>query len=274
MDYKVTIPLSIQTTETIVLPISMYQPLEQGEKLQSTLASLAYHGYKENTTILICDYLNRHNCANGQEAIAQGDTLLAEHKDMLEGFKLVRWATFLNQRQEKFAQALQLIQERSPKGSRFYDKMRKTWEKCLSANHSLDASIAYQQEEYAAILCMDEFDHLIYPKRITNGMAYLYNNFDGHKPVYHQFKIAEIKAPKNPVALVEQKQKRHVHIAFRALLDHAEELLKSNELSDKAKAVFAEEMENLLMSNGLLTEDISSDEQVSSDSNDKVKVMN
>lgn len=95
--------------------------------------------------------------------------------------------------QEVFTQRFAEVREKNDDGSHFHLKMKKTWEKCLSATQSLDASIKYQMEEYAAVLCMHEFDHLLYPKRITNGLAYLYNYFSGEKPQYHHVKISEIK---------------------------------------------------------------------------------
>lgn len=113
-------------------------------------------------------------------------------------------------------------------------------------------------EEYAAVLCMEEFDHLLYPKRITNGLAYLYNYFSGKKPQYHHVKISEIKAVAQGDLFINvnqtphKKDRRHIHIAFRALLEHMDSLLASGELSDKAKKLFAEEAENVLMAHGLL----------------------
>ena len=134
--------------------------------------------------------------------------------------------------------------------------MQKTWEKCLAADQQLEASIQYQTEEYAAIMCMDAYDHLIYPKRITNGMAYLYQTVDGKKPEYHHVKISEIKDSEkmDESDFILKKDRRHIHIAFRALLDQMDTLLTSSELSDKAKKVFAEEAENLLMTHGLLSD--------------------
>lgn len=261
METRVTLPTEIPSNETIVLPISMHQPLERGENLHAILTALKHHGYQQQTTVLVCDFLNRHNCETVEEAMQQGEDFLTEHQEMLEGFKILRWADFLNSRNEAFHNALKDIIAKSEEGSRFYNKMRKTWEKCLSANYSLEASILYQQEEYAAVMCMDEFDHLIYPKRITNGMAYLYQHFAVLKPSYHHVKIAEKKVTKSQDVESNQssgKERRHIHVAFRAVLEHVEFLLRSEELSEKAKRRFAEEMENTLMTHGLLADDVSS----------------
>ncbi|MDW9186011.1 hypothetical protein SFA24_13650 [Legionella pneumophila] len=258
-NFSAVIPGNIPVNETIVLPISMNQPLERGERLAAIINSIRAHHYEDRTTILVCDYLNRHNCETDAKALEQGDQFLKEHHNMLNGLHIVRWQDFLATRnQEVFASRFSEVKEKNIDGSHFHLKMKKTWEKCLSATQSLDASIQYQMEEYAAVLCMEEFDHLLYPKRITNGLAYLYNYFSGKKPQYHHIKMSEIKTVTQEELFINinqvphKKDRRHIHIAFRALLEHMDTLLASGELSDKAKRVFAEEAENVFMTHGLL----------------------
>ncbi|HAU3504147.1 TPA: hypothetical protein F7023_13985 [Legionella pneumophila] len=258
-NFSAVIPVNIPLNETIVLPISMSQPLERGERLAAIINSIRAHYYEDRTTILVCDYLNRHNCDTDAKALEQGEQFLKEHHNMLNGLHIVRWQDFLATRnQEIFANRFSEVKEKNADGSHFHLKMKKTWEKCLSATQSLDASIQYQMEEYAAVLCMEEFDHLLYPKRITNGLAYLYNYFSGKKPQYHHIKMSEIKTVtqeelfSNLNQVPKNKDRRHIHIAFRALLEHMDTLLASGELSDKAKRVFAEEAENVFMTHGLL----------------------
>lgn len=254
MEYIASIPSNINSNETIVLPISMSQPLERGKKLESILTALKENGYQKQTTILVCDYLNRHNCKEDSESLRQGKEFIEDHVDILEGFNVIHWADFIQNCGDDFIRKLNDICEKSPEQSRFYNKMKKTWEKCLSATQSLESSILYQREEYAAVLCMSQFDYLLYPKRITNGLAYLYNHFSEKKPQYHHVKISE-KNKVNKIdchkSIKESSERRHLHVAFRAIIDHVDYLLKSNEMSEKAKKLFAEEMENVLMSHGL-----------------------
>lgn len=261
MSFNCILPGDIKTNETIVLPISMNQPLERGERLFSILKAFETYGYKNQVTILVCDYLNRHNCTDEMESFAQGDKFLKDHENELQGFRVIRWKAFLDSiDQAKFSASLNEIVKKSQVGSKFYNKMNKTWEKCLSATQAFDSSIKYQTEEYASILCMTEFDHLFYPKRITNGMAYLYQFIEGRKPNYHHIKITENKTSLAPSLehtedffMGSMKTDRnHIHIAFRALIEHMDVLLGSQELSLKAKKVFAEEAENLLMMHRLL----------------------
>ncbi|MBA2655447.1 MAG: hypothetical protein H0U70_00485 [Tatlockia sp.] len=266
MRFICTLPPDLKKTDTIILPISMNQPLERGERLAAILQSFEECGYKKQVTILVCDYLNRHNCTNDQDALKQGDQFIQENKDSLKDYPIIRWKPFLDSRpQNQFSNYFNTILNQSSEGSKFYNKMKKTWEKCLSSSQSLEASINYQMEEYASILCMNEFDHLFYPKRITNGLAYLYNYIEGKKPIYHHIKVAENKIKNaNPSAeffMGSLKENRnHIHIAFRGLLEHMELLLSSSELSLKSKKTFAEEVENLFMAFGLLN-DLSKNEK-------------
>ena len=265
MNFKCSIPDDIRNEETIVLPISMSQPLERGERLKSIIQAFDTHGYKEQVTILVCDFLNRHNCKSEEEALKQGDEFIEKHQDILSGYRIIRWKDFLETIDiDIFQKKIEKIQEKSIEGSRFYNKMKKTWEKCLSADQSLENSIKYQIEEYAAILCMNVFDHLVYPKRITNGMAYLYNSFEGKKPEYHHIKISEFKQDQTDATnkdesffigkpISESSNSNHVHIAFRGLLEQMDVLLSSAELSEKSKLAFAEESENLFMKHSLLS---------------------
>lgn len=263
MNYQASIPTDISSNENIVLPISMNQPLERGDSLKAILHAIEVNGYKSQVTILVCDYLNRHNCNDEGEAIKQGDAFIHDHAAILNGYRILRWKEFLDGiENNKFHDHIKQIQEKGQEGSRFYNKIRKTWEKCLSADQNLDNSIQYQIEEYAAILCMTEFSHLFYPKRITNGMAYLYSFIEGYKPKYHHVKVSQIKSPVQQDGIKNERffignsttsdtSRNHIHIAFRGLLDHIDLLLNSSELSSKSKKLFAEEAENLFMKHGL-----------------------
>lgn len=263
MNYQALIPTDISSNETIVLPISMNQPLERGDSLKAILDAIEVNGFKNQVTILVCDHLNRHNCIDENEAIKQGDEFIRDHAPILNGYRILRWKEFLDDiENNQFHDHIKKIQEKCQEGSRFYNKIRKTWEKCLSADQSLDNSIQYQIEEYAAILCMAQFSHLFYPKRITNGMAYLYNFIGGYKPKYHHIKVSQIKNSAQQDGIKNERffignsttsdvSRNHIHIAFRGLLDHIDVLLNSSELSSKSKKLFAEEAENLFMKHGI-----------------------
>lgn len=263
MDYNASIPTDISSNEKIVLPISMNQPLERGSSLKAVLNAIEVSGYKNQVTILVCDYLNRHNYKDENEAFKQGDEFIHDHAAILQGYHILKWKEFLDSiKNNQFNEHIKQIREKCQEGSRFYNKIRKTWEKCLSADQSLDNSIQYQIEEYASILCMTEFAHLFYPRRITNGMAYLYNFIDGSKPKYHHIKISKIKKIHLQDELKKERffigdpktsdtSRNHIHIAFRGLLEHIDLLLNSSELSSKSKKLFAEEAENLFMKHGI-----------------------
>jgi PAS domain S-box-containing protein len=162
MPYKVELSCPLPNNARVVIPISMGQPLETGERLAALLEAV-----KDcDVTVLICDTLNRHN-SNEESARKQGDDYLAAHAEFLTQVKIERWREWLTERQAKFEDKLILIEKESQPESDFYGKMVKTANKCLS-NQKVDNSLKYQREEYSAILNMSEFDYLIYPKRIKD----------------------------------------------------------------------------------------------------------
>ena len=256
MPFIAQIESPIKTGSKIVLPVSMSQILEQGESFKSILEEIEKKGLKENTTILLCDYLDRHNC--GEEvALQKGKMFLEQHQAMLQGFVVKEWKVFIDERVEKFNAALEKIKNASNPNTPFWNKIKKTHQKCLKSQ-SFENSLAYQQEEYAAILCMDEFDELIYPKKISDGMAYLYGHFPEKKPHYNTVKVSKLPDPNNsplkktlffkPENNTRSQEPRlnHMHIALRAELKHLEELLKSDEISPASKQLFADAVQNLI----------------------------
>lgn len=244
MPFIASIDPPITVGKTIVLPVSMSQPLEQGERLKSILDELEKKGHKANTTILLCDYLDRHNCSESL-ALEKGEGFLATHKLMLEGFRVKRWQEFIDERKIKFREKLSCIEKNSLPGSLFMNKIQATHKKCLSATQTLENSLRYQQEEYAAILCMDEFDELIYPKRISDGMAYVYNHFDDEKkPHYNYVKVNQQK--RTLFFEPQKKSSYHMPIALRLQIESMEKLLSSDEISYASKQLFAETVQNML----------------------------
>lgn len=244
MPFIALIDPPITVGKTIVLPVSMSQHLEQGERLKSILDELERKGHKANTTILLCDYLDRYNCSESL-ALEKGENFLATHKLMLEGFKVKRWQEFIDERKIKFNEKLSVIQKKSLPDSLFMNKIQITHKKCLSSTQTLENSLRYQQEQYAAILCMDEFDELIYPKRISDGMAYLYSQFDDEKkPHYNYVKINQQKQ----TLFFEPKKKSsyNMPIALRLQIESIEKLLISDEISEASKQLFAETVQNVL----------------------------
>lgn len=84
--YTAKIYEQIPKNAKVVMPISMGQPLQQGEKLQAILAS--FESY--DLTCLLCDYLNRHNVGE-TAALEQGDSFIEKYQTILSQYKLIRW---------------------------------------------------------------------------------------------------------------------------------------------------------------------------------------
>jgi len=256
MPYIVTIP-EIEKDETIVFPISMNQPLQREERLEAILNSFKIRGYQDQITLLLCDYLNRHNCGSEEKAFHLGDVFLYEHASILKGFKIVRWKDYIDSHEPTFSMQHVKMQKLAKEDALFSWKINKTWNKCLKSSQSLEASMDYQIEEYAALLCMGEFDHLYYPQKITDGIAFTYKLAHQLKikvPFYNALRITQIKNEEKSSSNLFLGDKvtsdQHLHIAFRGLLAHLNMLLTSKELSDNAKQRFVNASQNVFMSLG------------------------
>lgn len=130
MPFIAQIESPIKPGNKIVLPVSMSQILEQGESFKSILEEIERKGHKENTTILVCDYLDRHN--SGEEvALQKGKLFLEQHQEMLEGFVIKEWKEFIEERAEKFNATLEKIKNASQPNTPFWNKIKKTHQKCL-----------------------------------------------------------------------------------------------------------------------------------------------
>lgn len=254
MPYLATIPV-IPDEEAIVLPISMNQPLERGEALKAILAACEEKGYQNRLTILICDYLNRHNfegdeASKEEAALKQGAEFLEEHKTILQNFqeKLIRWKDYI-EKKSNFNSHLDEIKELSKEGSEFYNRMEKTWSKCLGAMDK-GRSIDYQREEYAAILCMEEFQSIIYPKKITTAMAFLLNRFAEKTPKYNSIKIKKEGKEESPSqkAIQQSPKRTSPHLTIRVALNCIETVLTSLQITENDKKLFAEIVMSLLLS--------------------------
>ncbi len=242
---------NIPQNTKVILPISMGQFLQTGERLQVLLEYLKAH--KADITVLICDGLNSFNVGD-VIAEEQGNKYIEEHQSILDNIKVIRWRQFISDREILFKEKLAEINSKSQEGSPFYKKMEKTWKKCLSSQLK-ENSLLYQRNEYAAILCMNEFDMLIYPKRITDGMAHLYSNIQGKKPDYQVAKIKQVNEKNYPainsgtnssVLFFKKKKTEHMHVALRMALDYLEKLLENQEIPVASKELFINEFENIV----------------------------
>ncbi|AHE67925.1 hypothetical protein Loa_02383 [Legionella oakridgensis ATCC 33761 = DSM 21215] len=124
LSFSAVIPANIPPHETIVLPISMSQPLERGERLAAIIQSIRDHKYDDRTTILVCDFLNRHNSSDSS-SLDQGETFLKEHETILKHFRIVRWQEFISSRNEVFLEKYAEVCDKNKDASHFYLKMKK-----------------------------------------------------------------------------------------------------------------------------------------------------
>ena len=217
-----------------------------GEKLKELIESLKAKNC--DVTVLIADSLQKHN-GDEQGALQRGQTYLEQNAEILKDINVVRWSAYIASKGSDFNEKQKLIEERSKEGATFYNKMARTHKKCAISN-DLENSLKYQKEEYAVILTMSEFNHLIYPKNITDGMLALYQEFSEIKmPIYTQVSFPSFQAKyAENLGVFKTENKRHENslpLALRLLYDQTETLLRSPEISSEAKKMFKEQLREL-----------------------------
>lgn len=265
MTFRATI-FDLKIDAEILFPISMNQPLERGERLQAIVNAIKEKNYQDKVTILICDYLNRHNKIDEISSLQEGDEFVRQHQEILTGFKIVHWKDFIDSRSEEFNFYLNDLTQLKETNTVFSQKLYRTWKRCLKSNQTLENSINYQIEEYAALLCSHQFDYQIYPMKISDGMSFLYQYAINQKikvPQYIHVKILHDKAPvggffKNPLLQESPKKNQNLHIAFRGVLAQVDLLMASEDLSKESKIIFVDSLQNIFLMNGLVDIDFPS----------------
>lgn len=208
MPIKVGFARTINEGSKAVIAISMENTLKEGgmlqagEKLKAQIDELKER--KCDITILVADELQRLNfCLLSdpetvqeeatKKARAMGDIFLRDNIDnkatitqqeldenkpvTIHGCKVIRWKQYLAEKKDQFQSMKELVQAecKNPleQESEFYKKMKQAFKSSRTgADHSLEHSLNLQIEEYATILCMSEFEHLVYPKA-TAPMTYV-----------------------------------------------------------------------------------------------------
>jgi hypothetical protein len=218
------------------MPISLEQPLHKGESLR---ALLAYYK-KYNPVLLLADTLHRFN-HDEITARAKGEQFIAEHAEIISGYQLQRWDEWTKKYHAEIEGHKQALNSLCVPGSLFYEKCVLTAETCQTIS-SLENSLAYQIEEYAAIFVMSrEFDYLVYPRAASPGNSIIYKLFpDIRKPVY-----VNANAKRIPLEQYQERNDKPLPVAIRLLLDHIESILASSEISSENKRSLITRIEDL-----------------------------
>lgn len=248
----------------VIIAISKENTVGTGGQLQTgpkLKAQLNYLRKREcDVTVLIADSLQRYNTSE-EEARKWGAQFAEENKAELEGCKVVHWNDFIAARKTKFEEMQKRIEDESKSGfkveetdtdSAFQLSMVRTFNNTAFAKSLkegsdsyksfLAKSLLYQKEEYAVILCMSDFDFLIYPK-LTDGMAYLFapTHFeDIQRTVFNEVSITPC-TPKNATFFTRLHEKKVDDEALSnlsvSLLEDLAKTLGSTEAKEQDKKV-------------------------------------
>jgi len=198
-------------------------------------------------TILIADTLQKYN-TDYVSALKMGDDFLQENKQILINVKVLRWHEYIESHKEEFEKNRYLVELKAKKGTTFYNKMVTTYSTCAMSK-DLESSLEYQKEEYAAFLTMSEFTYHLYPKSISDGMAWLYKEFpDIRKPQYISVSFPSLQ-PRMSIFKTANEEKCDIAlpIALQLTYEHIEAYLQTTEISELTKQLFKNKLDNLLI---------------------------
>ncbi len=177
-----------------LIPISMNQPLQNGEKLQATIQLI--NNTFANCTIVIADSLYRHTSSQ-DNALAMGNTWLDKNLDTLNSITIPktinRWDHYLQQSSfEKFITLVNDLFETNPSFHKtvyysvkhFINRQANRIPANSSLEHNEDLynkSLAYLKEECAVWLQWGNetpaHNFLIYPNKIYEPLTFLRKHF-------------------------------------------------------------------------------------------------
>jgi hypothetical protein len=272
---------SIESDSRRIMPISMRQRYHSGERLQA----LIEWAQGSNTTLLIADYLQRHNLGDEKKALRQGNQFLRQHGAILKDsiviedaeswekykglsvVKLMRWKTWAEIHPQEVASAQLLMEEQSFEGSPLLQAMKRVASRCFST-YSEESSIAYQKEENAYLLTFTCFDDHIYPKPLNDSQAEIYRQWyetlPRHRvprfiPLLHSSSAPRgsfwAHPPEDPLEEEKKafptKEKHSLHPMLRMVLMNLEMALNSSEVSPQSKVEFARQCTHIFAASGL-----------------------
>lgn len=242
----------------VVVPISLSNPKFNRESILAIVQTAIEMNVK--ITILIADYLSRHNMSV-EDSLRKGDAIINECSEAFNypQITVVRWKEWIAAREEQFDLSIKSARTMYAKNENFREGILRTAKQCKSVM-SQDSSIEYQLEEYAALLCKQTYDYLLYPAYISHGMLGLYEAYQIKKPVYVHVQLKNLKPKllssstffsssvqeKNQVQnKLSRGRAMHASLFTRCLVENIETLLSSPEVSPQDKDWFLEKIRHL-----------------------------
>ncbi len=183
--YKVSLKNNVPNTvisldgKNIVLLISVGQSYHEGDKLLATVTRLNYH--KINfCQIMLADSLQRHNSSvpnKWESSVILGNEWITRNEKYINLLQcdhaIKRWDDFLND--ERYSEEKHKIMSMYTSGI-LNAPFNQTVDKFILRNKIANKNdcLEYIMEESPIILslsALDDFDHIIYPKKISNALA-------------------------------------------------------------------------------------------------------
>lgn len=105
---------------------------------------------------------------------------------------------------------------------------------------TFSASAHYQREELAGIHCLSQYDYIVYPQHASPSIAYFYNFYHVIKPTYIHIHLTKDNK------LAKMNKSNSIPLIMRMSLNNIEEILASQELSDRSKNDYIKTLLNII----------------------------
>lgn len=187
-------------TAKIIVPFSMnrYSPsgskfdpsnkkiIQYDQDIELILNQLVFYSLesrikKQTREVHILSTAGLHaiNCGK-EEAQKIEEHFLSRHSELLKELpQTLKWNDFIASHQREFDRLYQCVHEKSEQGSLWHTKMVETFQNVRTATTTLEKSVEYQRQEYAAIILMAQlgYTHLLYFGHISSAWSFAYRVF-------------------------------------------------------------------------------------------------
>jgi hypothetical protein len=229
----------IQEHSTVIVPISMgrYNISEAKTKqYDDALDKLFKHtslllkiGFIDKVDIVSSAGLQTTNWSRTLANDIEAHFLKKHNYILSQQSNFFTWDQFIQSNgEDNYRESFDNVLKKSKEGSEWYQLMYETHTQ-VKASINLAQSLEYQRKEYAAILLMNSYDHLVYLGGISPAWAYLYHTFKTKKPLFTK---AALKNDENSSSSIRRSDINH---SIEMILSNIESTLLSHNISDLDK---------------------------------------
>jgi hypothetical protein len=249
------IPNIIKGGDRLVIPVSM-------GRYDGSTSKIAAYDAQLNALFNCTAFLLKAQTISGVDVISTADLQLINwdkektskieqhffdtHKMILaEQTKIYRWDEWIDEQgRKKFDEYSDIVDRMSTEDTEWYQLMVQT-HNMVKMSFSLDKSLKYQRKEYAAVMLMSGYDHLIYTGPISRAWAYMYHILPQSTYNLPKFIQARVENHDHELMLTPDLS----NALEKIILSNIQEIMTNATISKAAKESFVGKCFNILYQN-------------------------